>query len=60
VQSTLRNIIDRAPQSAPAELARKRLALLKLELKAKEKSQAVQLGSYEQNIGLKGRLPHKP
>jgi len=52
VRETLQRIIDRDPNLAAAEMARHRLALLKLELKAKEKSQAVQLGSYEQNIGL--------
>ncbi len=52
VRETLQRIVDQAPNLAPAELARHRLALLKLELKGKEKSQAVKLGSYEQNIGL--------
>ncbi len=55
VQGTLQRIIDRDPQLAAAELARNRIALLKLEIKGKEKSQAVKLGSYEQNIGLKPR-----
>ena len=53
VQQTLQRIVDRDPKAAPAEIARHRLALLKLEMKSKEKSQAVKLGSYEQNIGLK-------
>ena len=62
IRQTLQRIVDRDPNFAGAEIARHRLALLKLELKAKEKSQAVKLGSYEQNIGLKrgngaGRLP---
>jgi len=55
VQGTLQRIVDRDPQLAAAELARNRIALLKLEIKGKEKSQAVKLGSYEQNIGLKPR-----
>jgi tetratricopeptide (TPR) repeat protein len=55
VQGTLQRIIDRDPQVAAAELARNRIALLKLEIKGKEKSQALKLGSYEQNIGLKHR-----
>ena len=38
-------------------LARNRLDHLRLELKGKEKGQTVRLGSYEQNIGLKDRLP---
>ena len=62
IRQTLQRIVDREPNLAAAEIARHRLALLKLELKAKEKSQAVKLGSYEQNIGLKrgngaGSLP---
>jgi tetratricopeptide (TPR) repeat protein len=52
-RDTLQRIVDRAPNLAAAELARHRLALLTLELKAKTTSQAVKLGSYEQNIGLK-------
>jgi hypothetical protein len=59
VQETLQRIIDRDPQLAAAELARNRIALLKLELKGKEKSQAVKLGSYEQNIGLKRSSPNQ-
>ena len=57
VRETLQRIVDRAPDGAAAELARHRLALLKLEMKSKDKSQAVKLGSYEQNIGLKRGLP---
>jgi tetratricopeptide (TPR) repeat protein len=57
VRETLQRIVDRAPEGAAAELARHRLALLKLEMKSKDKSQAVKLGSYEQNIGLKRGLP---
>ena len=59
VQQTLQRIIDRDPKAAAAEIARNRLGLLKLELKSKEKSQAVKLGSYEQNIGLKRSLPRR-
>ncbi len=54
VRQTLQRIIDREPRLAAAEIARKRLELLKLEFKAKEKNQPVKLGVYEQNIGLKG------
>ena len=53
VRETIQRIVDRAPDAAAAEIARHRLALLRLEMKSKEKSQAVKLGSYEQNIGLK-------
>jgi len=59
VRETLQRIIDRDPKAAAAGLARNRLSLLKLEMKAKDKSQAVKLGSYEQNIGLKRGLPRR-
>jgi len=53
VYQTLQRIIDRDPNVAAAEIARHRQGLLKLELKANEKKQAVKMGTYEQNIGLK-------
>ncbi|HVM50617.1 MAG TPA: tetratricopeptide repeat protein [Candidatus Acidoferrum sp.] len=52
VRETLERIVDRDPNLAAAEMARHRIALLRLELKAKQPNQAVKLGSYEQNIGL--------
>lgn len=58
-RQTLQRIVDRDPNAAAAEIARNRLGLLKLELKAKDKSQAVKLGSYEQNIGLRRGLPRR-
>jgi tetratricopeptide (TPR) repeat protein len=57
VRQTLQRIIDLAPTLAPAEIARKRMALLKLELKAIEPNQGVKLGAYEQNIGLRKGPP---
>jgi tetratricopeptide (TPR) repeat protein len=59
VSGTLQRIIDRDPNLASAEMARHRMALLKLELKANAKKQGVKLGSYEQNLGLKQGLPHR-
>ena len=53
VKGTLQRIIDRAPNLAAAEIARNRLALLKLEMKAKHNREPVKMGTYEQNIGLK-------
>ena len=53
VRATLERIIELDPKLAAAELARKRIGLLKLELKAKQPKDAVKLGTYEQNIGLK-------
>jgi tetratricopeptide (TPR) repeat protein len=53
IRQTLQRIIDLYPTFAAAETARKRVNLLKLELKANQQKQAVKLGTYEQNIGLK-------
>jgi tetratricopeptide (TPR) repeat protein len=52
-KKTLERIIELEPNLAAAETARKRIALLKLELKGKQQNQSVKLGTYEQNIGLK-------
>jgi tetratricopeptide (TPR) repeat protein len=61
IRQTLQRIVDLDPKLAAAETARHRIDRLKLELKAKETSQTVQLGTYEQNIGLKrGSPPHFP
>ena len=59
VRDTLQRIVDRDPNAAPAEIARNRLARLKLEMKSRDQSQAVKLGSYEPNIGLKQGLPRR-
>jgi ABC-type transporter Mla subunit MlaD len=56
VQRTLQRIIDQYPDLAAAGNAQRRLDVVKLELKAKQKSQAVKLGSYEQDLGLKKRV----
>lgn len=53
IRATLQRIIDLYPNTAPAGVAATRIDHLRLELKAQEKSQAVKLGSYEQDIGLK-------
>jgi tetratricopeptide (TPR) repeat protein len=59
-RQSLQRIVDRFPNTAVAELAQNRMELLGLEWRAKGKSQAVKLGSYEQNIGLKyGRPPQR-
>jgi tetratricopeptide (TPR) repeat protein len=52
VKQTLERIIDLDPNLAAAETARRRLSLLKLELKARAGKEPVKLGVYEQNIGL--------
>lgn len=56
---TLSRILEKFPDHPVAELARSRMDILKLEVKGQEKSQAVRLGSYEQNIGLTRDLPHQ-
>lgn len=52
-RATLERIINRFPDFGIAEVARNRLAHLKLEFKALEKTPEKQMGEYEQNIGLK-------
>ena len=56
---TLAQIIERYPNQAAADMARNRMDLLKLELKAKTLSRSVKLGEYEQNIGLKSGFHRK-
>ena len=57
VSQTLQRIIDRFPNLAAAEMARNRLAILKLELKANAKAEGIKLGTYEQRLGLKRDTP---
>lgn len=52
-RQTLERIIERSPESAAAEAARRRMATIGLELRAKKESRAVALGSYEKRLGLK-------
>jgi len=57
VRGTLEQIIERFPDLAAGEMARTRLARLKLELKGRKETPGVKLGVYEQNIGLKHGSP---
>jgi len=59
VRATLQSIVDRFPDLPLADITRRRLARLNNEFKGKEKTPGVQLGVYEQNIGLKYGLPRK-
>jgi outer membrane protein assembly factor BamD (BamD/ComL family) len=52
-RQTLQRIIDLYPKTAAADNASNRLAYLKLELRPQKRTEAIKLGSYEQNIGLK-------
>jgi tetratricopeptide (TPR) repeat protein len=54
IKGTLERIIERQPNLAAAELARNRIARLRLELKANQQKEPVKMGVYEQNLGLKG------
>ena len=53
VRGTLEKIAERFPDTAAAEIARKRLDCLRREIKAHRETPGVKLGVYEQNIGLK-------
>jgi tetratricopeptide (TPR) repeat protein len=55
VSQTVQRIVDLDPDAPAANVARNRLATVRLELKDKAEKQPVKLGTYEQNIGLKGR-----
>ena len=59
VRGTLQQIVERFPGLAAGEMARTRLGRLKLELKGRKKTPGVELGVYEQNIGLKQRSPRQ-
>lgn len=52
-RATLQRIVDLFPDSAAAQTAQRRMNTLKLEANARETPKAVQLGIYEQDIGLK-------
>ena len=57
--AALQRIIDLYPKSAVAGLANSRIAYLEGELRRNSKSQVLKLGSYEENVGLKGQIPKK-
>ncbi len=55
IRPTLQRIIDQYPGTALAMTAQRRQDALKLEIKAQEHRRSVQMGTYEQNLGLKKR-----
>ena len=59
VRATLETIVEKFPNLPITETTRRRLARLNSEFKGKEKTPGVQLGVYEQNIGLKYGGPPK-
>jgi outer membrane protein assembly factor BamD (BamD/ComL family) len=59
-QAALQRISSLFPKSAVAGLAESRLAYLDGEFRRNTKSQVLKLGSYENNLGLKGQVPKRP
>jgi hypothetical protein len=59
VQATLEKIVASFPNLPVAEIAQRRLMLLKNEFKGRQTAADVKLGVYEQNIGLKYGKPDK-
>lgn len=59
-EAAVKRILERFPNTAAAANAEKRVAYMDLELNKKTKSQAIKLGSYQQNIGLQGQVPRQP
>ncbi|MBW8863848.1 MAG: hypothetical protein JF609_02800 [Verrucomicrobia bacterium] len=60
VRTTLETIVERFPDMPIADITRRRLGRLNSEFKGKEKTPGVELGVYEQNIGLKYGAPPPP
>ena len=61
VRPTLEKIIELYPDLPVADIARRRLSIVKLEIKGQQKeSPAKVLGEYEQNIGLKSHRIYSP
>ena len=58
-RAALQRISALYPNSAVAGLAQSRLAYLDGELRRNSKSQVLKLGSYEENVGLKGQVPKR-
>jgi len=56
-KKVLEEMIERFPTTAAADMARQRLGTLKLELRGrKDAPSSVQMGNYDQDIGLKRKL----
>ena len=60
VRGTLGKIVERFTGLPVAEIAQRRLALLKNEFRGRQETTIVKLGIYEQNLGLKYGRPTKP
>jgi len=56
-RAALERIIEMYPTSAHADKARQRIEYLRMSLRVKESTKSLQLGTYEQDIGLKQQRP---
>lgn len=56
-EAALKRLHEMFPDTAAGSNAQKRIAYLDMEMRRNKTSQAMQLGSYDQNIGLKGHVP---
>jgi len=54
---TLQRIVELFPEGAAAANAQKRITFLRFETRSQAHAETVKLGSYDQNIGLKGKTP---
>lgn len=58
-RGVLERLINMFPKSAVSSLAESRLAYLDGEFRKHKKSQVLKLGSYDDNLGLKGNVPKR-
>ena len=56
-RAALERVIELYPTSAHADKARQRIEYLRMSLRVKESTKSLQLGTYEQDIGLKQQRP---
>lgn len=59
-QLTLKRLINEDPDCAMAEIAKKRIAMLKREMDVLQNKSVIQIGEYEQDIGIKRKPQSSP
>ncbi|MCD8534624.1 MAG: hypothetical protein LR011_07495 [Verrucomicrobia bacterium] len=59
-QLTLNRLINEDPDCAMAEIAKKRIAMLKREMDVLQNKSVIQIGEYEQDIGIKRKPQSSP
>lgn len=57
VVATLQSIVNQFPEQPVADIARRRLERVRLEIQGKQGTSSIKMGNYEQNIGLKYGRP---